>query len=115
VFKQQKRDDKEELLKNLVIRLDPTQINEKNITVEEINNQLDWHRRWGSNGSKIPVKTKCGVKAERLELLCTSIIQFNESGHKVDECASTYNDSMVVDNSGDIRDSDIDTAIHSGG
>jgi hypothetical protein len=113
-FKQQKRDDKEELLKNLVIRLDPTQINEKNITVDEINNQLDWHRKWGPNGSKIPVKTKCGVKAERLELLRAAIIQFNESGRKVDECASTFDDSMVVDNNGDIRDGDIDTAMQSG-
>jgi hypothetical protein len=42
--RQTKRDDQEEIIKNLVVRLNPTEITDKNITVEAINYRLGWHK-----------------------------------------------------------------------
>lgn len=112
--KKKKRDDKEELLKNLAIRLDPVQLGDKNITVDEINHQLDWHRKWGPDGSNILAKSKCGVKAARLEILRAAIIRFNESGRTVEECVGTVasGDDMILESSAANPDcDDIDTDV----
>jgi hypothetical protein len=68
------------LIKNIVVFLDPAVINEKPITIEKINQQLNWHRKWGPDGSDIPPKSKCGNKAARLETLHAAITWFNNSG-----------------------------------
>lgn len=75
-----KEDEQEELIKNLVILLDPAAINDKSIMVEKINQQFNWHRKWGPDGSDILPKSRCGNKAAQLETLHAAITQFNDSG-----------------------------------
>jgi hypothetical protein len=76
---QQKRDAHEEMMNNLVVVLHVEEIHEKNLNVAAIDAQLDWHHTWGSEASLIPVKSKCGVKLSRLEILHTSSMRLGEN------------------------------------
>jgi hypothetical protein len=104
--RKQREDEQAEIIKNLVVHLDPTTINEKKITVDGINHQLDWHRKWGPDGSSIPPKSRCGNKAARLEILHAAITRFNDSGRKVEECVDEPGDDieMAINDSGHNRD-----------
>ena len=73
------------------------EIHEKNLNVAAIDAQLDWHHTWGSDPSLIPVKSKCGVKLSRLEILHAAVTRFNESGRKLEDCTRVSAGSMGAD------------------
>lgn len=114
--RQQKKDAHEEMMNNLVVVLNVEEIHEKNLNVAAIDAQLDWHRTWGSEASLIPVKSKCGVKLSRLEILRAAVTRFNESGRKLEDCTRVSAGSvgagdvaMAVEHSGPNRGDDTDT------
>ena len=84
-------------MNNLVVILNMEEIHEKNLNVAAIDAQLDWHHTWGSDPSLIPVKSKCGVKLSRLEILHAAVTRFNESGRKLEDCTRVSAGSMGAD------------------
>jgi hypothetical protein len=104
-------------MNNLVVILSLEELSARNLNVADIDAQIDWHRIWGPESTIIPVKTKCGIKAARIEILRAAITRFNESGKRLEDCLHCGEDDNgpddvempAVENSGRNRECDTDT------
>jgi hypothetical protein len=115
--RKQRKEEHKQRMNNLVVILSLEELSARNLNVADIDAQLDWHRIWGPESTIIPVKTKCGIKAARIEILRAAITRFNESGKRLEDCLHCGEDDNgpddvempAVENSRRNRECDTDT------